>query len=100
MADLSRRMFLKRSGGSAAALGAFAALPAIPALRRRGPVLPRRPAAVHDAGIAAPAGRAATGPIVVHIPDPLSGQVHLMVGTREVVHTDRALVAHLVRAAG
>jgi len=39
-------------------------------------------------------------PLVVHIPDPRTGEVHLMVGDREVVRTDPALVARLVRDAG
>ena len=59
-----------------------------------------RPATVHNDGVAAAAGRAATGPMVVHIPDPRTGDVHVMFGTREVVRRDRALVARLVRAAG
>ncbi len=54
----------------------------------------------HAAVVAAPAGRAATGPLVVHIPDPRSGEIHLMFGTREVVRKDSALVARLVREAG
>jgi hypothetical protein len=37
---------------------------------------------------------------VVHIPDAATGEVHLMVGTREVIRSDRALVARLVREAG
>ena len=79
MASISRRTFLKRGGTGIAAAGVFAALPSFPgrALASRGP------AAVHDAGVAAPAGRAATGPLVVHIPDPRRGEVHLMVGTRK-----------------
>ena len=50
--------------------------------------LPRRP------------GQLPRGPLVVHIPDPRTGEIHLMVGTREVVRTDPALVARLVRDAG
>ena len=39
-----------------------------------------------------PAGRAATGPLVVHIPDPRTGEVHLMVGTpRGRPHATRPL---------
>ena len=97
MAGISRRAFLKRSGGSAAAVGALAALPSIAMPRSlRAP----RPATIHDRGVAAPSGRAATGPLVVHVPDPRSGEVHLMVGTREVITRDPALVAHLVKSAG
>ena len=95
MARISRRAFLQRGGAGAAAAGFLAAIPAFPG-RAWAAV---RPATVHSDGVAAPAGRAATGPLVVHIPDPRTGDVHLMVGTREVVRRDRALVARLVREA-
>jgi hypothetical protein len=96
MESITRRTFLKRGGTGVAAAGIFTALPSFCALA---PVS-RRPATVHQSGVAAPAGRAATGPLVVHIPDPRSSEVHLMVGTREVVTRDSALVARLLRAAG
>ena len=96
MENITRRTFLKRGGTGVAAAGILAAVPAFPKLALASP----RPATVHSGGVAAPAGRAATGPLVVHIPDPRSGEVHLMVGTREVVTRDSALVARLLRAAG
>ncbi len=96
MASMSRRTFLKRGGAGAAAAGFLAAIPAFPGRAWAA----RRPATVHNRGVAAPSGRAATGPLVVHVPDPRSGEVHLMVGTREVVRRDPALVARLVRDAG
>jgi len=95
MASISRRTFLKRSGTGAAAAGFLAAIPAFPGRAWAS----RRPTTVHSEGVAAPAGRAATGPLVVHIPDPQTGDVHIMFGTREVVRRDRALVARLVRDA-
>ncbi len=96
MASISRRMFLKQSGTGVAAAGFLAAIPSLP-----GRVwASRKPAVVHANGVAAPAGRAATGPLVVHIPDPRTGEVHLMVGSREVVRRDSSLVARLVREAG
>jgi hypothetical protein len=96
MASFSRRTFLVRGGTGAAAVAFLAAIPAFPG-RAWASV---RPATVHNDGVAAAAGRAATGPMVVHIPDPRTGDVHVMFGTREVVRRDRALVARLVRAAG
>lgn len=96
MASISRRMFLKRSGTGVAAAGLLACLPAFPARAWAS----RRPATVHGEGVAAPAGRGASGPLVVHIPDPRTGEVHLMVGSREVIRKDTALVARLVREAG
>lgn len=96
MENITRRTFLKRGGTGVAAAGILAVVPALPKLASASP----RPATVHSDGVAAPAGRAATGPLVVHIPDPRSGEVHLMVGTREVVTRDSALIARLLRAAG
>ena len=96
MTSISRRTFLKRSGAGLAAAGLSGAVPRIPRPAR----ISRKPAAVHANAVAAPVGRAATGPLVVHIPDPASGEVHLMVGTREVIRSDRALVARLVREVG
>ena len=96
MASFSRRTFLKRGGAGAATAGFLAAIPAFPGRAWAA----RRSPTVHAGGVAAPAGRAATGPLVVTVPDPRTGEVHLMVGTREVVRRDRALVARLVRDAG
>jgi hypothetical protein len=96
MESITRRTFLKRGGTGIAAAGILAAVPAFPKLAAGS----QRPATVHSVGVAAPQGRPATGPLVVHIPDPRSGEVHLMVGTREVVTRDSALVARLLRAAG
>ncbi len=96
MSSISRRMFLKQSGSGVAAAGVLAAIPALPGRVRA----PRKAATVHTSGVAAPAGRAATGPLVLHIPDPRSGEIHLMFGTHEVVRRDSALVARLVREAG
>jgi hypothetical protein len=96
MAGISRRTLLKRGGSGATAAGFVAAIPAFPGRAWAS----RKAATGHGDGVAVPAGRAAAGPLVVHIPDPRTGEVHLMVGTREVVRSDPALVARLVRAAG
>ena len=96
MASISRRMFLKRGGTGVAAAGLLAAIPPFP----RAPGLRagrRRSTATASPH---PAGRGASGPLVVHIPDPRTGEVHLMVGSREVIRKDSALVARLVREAG
>ena len=96
MVSISRRALLKRGGAGAAVAAVAAAIPAFPGRAWAS----RKAAAVHSDGVAGPAGRAAAGPLVVHIPDPRTGEVHLMMGTREVVRTDPALVARLVRDAG
>jgi len=84
MESITRRSFLKRGGTGVAAAGILVAVPSFPKLASVSP----RPATVHSDGVAAPVGRPATGPLVVHIPDPRSGEVHMMVGTREVVTRD------------
>lgn len=96
MASISRRMFLKHSGTGVAAAGLLTAVPSLPNRAWAS----RKPATLHAKGVAAPLGRAATGPLLVYIPDPRTGEVHLMVGTREVVRHDSSLVAQLVREAG
>ena len=92
MAGLSPRMLLRRGGAGAAAAGFIAAFP--------GRAEASQKAATGHGNVAAPVKPAATGPLVVHIPDPRTGEIHLMAGTREVVRTDSALVARLVRDAG
>lgn len=94
MEKISRRRFLQQSGTGVAAAGAFAALSKFPGVTRV-----RRKEVVHAAGVAKPAGLSTSGPLVVHIPDPHTGQLHVMFGTREVVRHDPALVARLVHAA-
>lgn len=96
MEKISRRSFLGRTGTGATALGLVAALPGVPLLRR---AIGRRQPQSHTSGVATPSGRPETDALVVHVPDPRSGRLHLMFGTREVVHHDAALVEQLVRAA-
>jgi hypothetical protein len=40
------------------------------------------------------------GPVLVQVRDAASGEVGILVGEREVVFTDKALVAKVLRAAG
>lgn len=96
MTSISRRTFLRRSGAAAATTGLAAALPASPGRVSA----PRKRASGHTSGVAAPTGRAASGPLIIHVPDPRTGEIHLMFGSREVVRTDHGLMAQLVRDAG
>jgi len=91
MQDISRRGFLKvaRNGIAAAGLVAVALRPWSP---RRAP----RPIQ----GDHADTERSTVSSnenLVIHVPNPSTGEIHFMVGTREVVRHDRALVARLVR---
>lgn len=92
MQDLSRRGFLKVAGKGAAAAGLVAVAPTA-LLATAGaatkPKAPKREATVRPV--------ASSENLVVHIPNPRSGEIRFMVGEREVVRHDRALVARLVR---
>ena len=92
MQDISRRGFLKVARNGIAAAGLVAVAPT---------------ALVATAGAATNSKATTPTPsvrpvsskenLVIHVPNPSTGEIHFMVGTREVVRHDRALVARLVR---
>ena len=88
MAKLTRRGFLEQTTLGAAAVGALIAVPGL--------------AHVPEAS-AAPAMESPTtelsGLVVAHVRNQSTGEIALMVGTREIVFRDRRLVARLVKAA-
>jgi hypothetical protein len=92
MQDISRRSFLKVARNGIAAAGLAAAAPT--ALIATAGAATRPMAAK-----ATPTVRPVTSKenLVIHVPNPSTGEIHFMVGTREVVRHDRALVARLVR---
>ena len=95
MSEISRRNFLIKGGAGAAALGALAVLP-IEGLAAAA----KRPASTHTAAprtaqVAETSRRSSNEALVMHIPDPSTGEIHFMVGTREIVTTDKALVARI-----
>ena len=81
MNDTSRRKFLAVAGAGAAASAVGIAVPAA-------------------AGAVTRSADAANEPVVAFIENPLSGEVTLMLGGREVVVQDRDLVARILNAAG
>ncbi len=87
MAKLTRRSFLTQTSVGAATFGL---LPAVPALA----VTP------DSSEAAAPELSAAafTGPMIAHVRDVVTGEVALLVGTREIVFRDPQLVARLLNA--
>lgn len=99
MAEISRRNFLTKSSAGAAVLGAMAVLPSIDRkVAMLDPVERRHEARRSAAATSVPdSERSASQQLVAYIPDPKSGEIHYMVGTREVVHTDKALVARMLR---
>lgn len=95
MAEISRRDFLIRGGTGAAALSALAVLPQV----RQSVRGHRAPAATGRNGAATTIKPTAVSSkhVVAYIPNPESGEIHYMVGTREVVHKDPALVERMLR---
>jgi hypothetical protein len=91
MQDISRRGFLKVARNGIAAAGLVAVAPTA--------LVATAGAATKPASKSAPTVRPVSSKenLVIHVPNPSTGEIHFMVGTREVVRHDRALVARLVR---
>jgi hypothetical protein len=87
MEPVNRRSFLIK--GSAGAVGAVAVVGGGVALTSSG-----AESALSDEELAA-----IDGPVVMQIRDARAGEVEVLVDEREVVFTDRALVARVLRAA-
>jgi hypothetical protein len=88
MAMLTRRGFIQKTSLGAATVGALITVPGL--------------AHVPEA-FAAPDSKVSpgklSGSLVAHVRNVSTGEIALMVGTREIVYHDRALVARLVKAA-
>ncbi|HUD69335.1 MAG TPA: hypothetical protein VMQ40_03755 [Acidimicrobiales bacterium] len=98
MAEISRRSFLIKGSAGAAALGALTVVPGLEG--RAGATESTPKLAHHPAPVATTTdSRASSDSLVVHIPNPRTGEIHYLVGTREIVHKDKALVARLLRDA-
>ena len=95
MNAISRRNFLKKSGLGAATAGIAATVPtwlvATPSAATEINLSPDK--------ILSKQAAKSNAPLVVHIPDPSSGQIHFMIGTHEVVEHDPALVSRLLNSA-
>lgn len=96
MTELSRRAFLARTGAGAATAGMIAAMPA---LAGTAAAADKPKAEERELAPATTDTDLARGPLVVHVPDPRTGEVHFLIGTKEFVHKDRALVARMLREA-
>jgi hypothetical protein len=92
MQDISRRGFLKVARNGIAAAGIVAVAPTA-LMASAGAAT--KPKASKPAATVRPVS--SNENLVIHVPNPSSGEIHFMVGTREVVRHDRALVARLVR---
>lgn len=89
MSELTRRKFLGRASLAAAAAGGLAGgVVAGLAPRLEGLGGPQGQAAMAPIGL--------SDPVVAHVRDLASGEVAVMIGTKEVVYRDPELVARLV----
>jgi hypothetical protein len=89
MAELTRRSFLTRT--SIGVAGGVLAGTLVAEAARPGPD--------HLGGLQLPSNVAATEPLIAHVRDLHTGEIALMVGTREVIYKDRELAARLAVAA-
>jgi hypothetical protein len=97
MSELSRRVFLIRGSLGAAAIGAAAAMPGIPALATA--VEGEAPAADDAATSAVETTPTMTEPLIAHVKDLETGEISLYMGEQEFTYLDPNLAARLVRAA-
>jgi hypothetical protein len=88
MTKLTRRGFLGKTSAGAATIGALLALPG---LAEAAPAAPRN----EDLGLTK---EELAGPVVVHVRNLASGELALLVGTREIIFHDREFVTRLGRA--
>ena len=88
MAKLTRRGFFKHTSVSVATLGMLAAVSPLAAVPEAAPEVPT--AELTAASFAEP--------LVAHVSDLASGEVSIMVGTREVIYRDPEFVMRLLRA--
>jgi len=92
MSNLTRRRFLGWTSAGAAGVGLLAFVPR--------PVSRPNPASLAAAPAAGERGGGFSDPLVAYVHNAASGNVSLMVGTREVTFHDPELVSHLFGRAG
>lgn len=88
MAKLTRRGFFKHTSVSVATLGMLAAVSPLAAVPEAAPE-------VSTAEVSTFAE-----PLVAHVSDLATGEVSVMVGTREVIYHDPQLIVRLLQAVG
>lgn len=97
MTELSRRAFMGRAAAATAAgVAATSGIIALPGLMAVAPAVASKPVpqAATDLDLS-PVGQ----DIVAHVQDASTGQVLLLVGTRELTYNDPQLVARLLKGA-
>lgn len=93
MNEISRRGFLKGAQVSLVAAGIAAVSPMTMSTVATAATIKTGSTASKDDVHAL----STTETVVVHIPNPRTGEIRLMVGEKEIIRHDRALVARLIR---
>ncbi len=94
MEQVNRRTFMKQATAAVGVAGAAAVMPGLPkVLSTGGPLVavPSQPTGVAE-------GTKLDGPIVAHVANLQTGEIHLFFGQRKVTHHDRGLAAQLYKA--
>lgn len=91
VSERSRRSFLQQAGFGAVAVGAVTVAPGLFVGTGKSESVPTA------GGAADPV---LEEPLLAHVRDAHTGEIALLIGSREVVCHDRDLVARLIRAAG
>lgn len=94
MSEITRRGFLKGAQAGMIAVGVVAVAPVSMATAASALQTTKKSSTSLSEDAQA---TDSTENIVVHIPNPRSGEIRLMVGEKEIVRHDRALVARLIR---
>jgi hypothetical protein len=95
MAKLTRRGFLEKTSVGAAAVGALITVPGLTKV----PNAKAAPAPTSSDAVIDLSAAERSGLLVAHVRNLKTGEIALMVGTREIVFHDRRFVARLVKAA-
>ena len=88
MTDLNRRLFLKQTSAGAATLALLSSVSALA-------VISESP----QDTIQEAADTTVNGPLIAHVSDAATGEVALLLGSREIIFRDPQLVARLMKAA-
>ncbi|HXQ18465.1 MAG TPA: twin-arginine translocation signal domain-containing protein [Acidimicrobiales bacterium] len=94
MEQVDRRTFIKQASTAVGVAGAAAAMPGLPRILSTGGALVAAPS--HTPGM--DAGTKLDDPIVAHVANLQTGEIHLFFGTHKVTRHDRGLAAQLYRA--
>jgi hypothetical protein len=92
--QVNRRTFMKQATAAVGVAGAAAVMPGMPRILSTGGALAAIPS--QPSGVAE--GTKLDQPIVAHVADLQTGEIHLYFGTRRVTHHDRGLAAQIYKA--